>query len=112
MKRHARNGGRRQEKKIKEGTERNQEKNHYHLSRAHLPFQTYREKRLGGKVRVVALRLCLGGPQHLHTHKLEALVLEAGDNGGNEAALHAIGLDGDEGALLWGGRKGETHDKS
>jgi hypothetical protein len=61
---------------------------------------TYREKRLGGQVRVVALSLRLGGPQHLQPHELEALVLEAGDDGCDEATLHAIGLDGNEGALL------------
>lgn len=59
----------------------------------------------------MALSLGLGGPQHLQTHELEALVLEAGDNGGNEATLHAIGLDGNEGALLRKGGGEETEKK-
>lgn len=52
----------------------------------------------------MALGLLLGGPQHLEPHELEALVLEAGDDGGDEATLHAVGLDGDKGAFLrWKG---------
>lgn len=66
----------------------------------HPPIRTYREERLGGKVRVVALSLRLGGPQHLQPHELESLVLKTGDNGGDEATLHAIGLDGNESAFL------------
>jgi len=35
----------------------------------------------------------------LHGHQLEALLLEAPDDFSHQPPLHAVGLDGDEGAL-------------
>lgn len=44
----------------------------------------------------------LGGSHHLHGHKLVALALEAANDLTNEATLHGIRLEHDEGALLGG----------
>lgn len=40
---------------------------------------------------------------HLHADKFEAFHLEPLDDLSNDAPLHTIGLDGDEGALCQGG---------
>ncbi len=46
----------------------------------------------------------LGRPHHLEGDKLVALGLEASDDVADEAALHAVGLDRDERALVLGSR--------
>lgn len=46
---------------------------------------------------------------HLHAHKFEAFLLEPLDDFSNDASLHTIGLDGDEGTLL--GHDSETKQK-
>lgn len=45
---------------------------------------------------------------HLHAHKFEAFHLESLDDLSNDAPLHAIGLDGNEGTLILGSHDSET----
>lgn len=42
---------------------------------------------------------CLNYLEHLHAHKFEAFHLEPLDDLSNEAPLHTVGLDGNEGTL-------------
>ena len=71
------------------------------------------EARQGGKerlvlqVRIMRLGHGLGGRHHLQGHELVALGFKAGDDLTDEAALHRIGLERDEGALL--GSAGHAH---
>ena len=48
----------------------------------------------------MALSLLATGRQHLHSDEGESLLLEAPDDRRDQTALHAVGLDGDERALL------------
>ena len=61
------------------------------------------EEALGGKISVVLLELLSAGLGKLHGDELEALGLEAGDDGTDEASLDTIGLDHDVGSLSLGG---------
>jgi hypothetical protein len=54
------------------------------------------------EVLVVTPSQVLGGDDELQADELEALLLEARDDLVDEATLHTIGLDGDEGALVVG----------
>ena len=54
------------------------------------------EEGLLGQVRVVLLQVLLAGSHHLDGDELVAAVLEAGEDGADQAALDTIGLDGDE----------------
>jgi len=57
------------------------------------------EEGLGGEIGVVLLGVGLLGLHHLHAAEEETLLLEALDDGADEAALDAVGLDHDVGAL-------------
>ena len=57
------------------------------------------EEGFAGEVRVVLLKVLLGGAGELHGNKLESLALEAADNLANESALDAVRLDHDVGAF-------------
>jgi hypothetical protein len=57
------------------------------------------EEGLGGEVRVVLLRVRLLHRHHLEAAEEEALGLEALDDGADETALDAVGLDHDVGLL-------------
>lgn len=57
------------------------------------------EELLARQVAVVLLRLLNGGLQQLQANELVALVLEAADDLADEAALDAVGLHSNEGAL-------------
>jgi len=57
------------------------------------------------EVLVVALSLLATGRQHLHSDEGESLLLEAADDRRDQTALHAVGLDGDERALLNTGKR-------
>jgi len=59
-----------------------------------------REKGLASEVRVVLLKVLSAGLGHLDCDELEALVLEARDDGSNKAPLDTIGLDGNESLLV------------
>lgn len=65
-----------------------------------------REEGARGQVGVVGLGALLGRRHELERHQLVALLLEARDHLADESALHAVGLDGDERALL--GRAGHA----
>ena len=56
-------------------------------------------KLLGSEVAVVCLGLVHCWLEHLERNELVALVLEAANNFADEATLHAVGLDRDEGTL-------------
>jgi len=60
------------------------------------------EEGLASEVLVVLLEVLLAGSGELDGDKLEATVLEARQDGANQATLDAIGLDSNEGLL--GGR--------
>jgi len=62
------------------------------------------EEGLAREVGVVGLRHRLGGLLELHGHQLVALLLEAGDDLADEAALDRVGLQRHEGALPGDGR--------
>ena len=53
------------------------------------------EEGLGGEIGVVLLGVGLLGLHHLHAAEEETLLLEALDDGADEAALDAVGLDHD-----------------
>lgn len=53
------------------------------------------EEALAGEISVVLLHVLAAGGGELHGDELVALLLEAGDNFSDEAALDAIGLDHD-----------------
>ena len=57
------------------------------------------EEGLGGEIGVVLLGVRLLGLHHLHAAEEETLLLEALDDGADEAALDAVGLDHDVGLL-------------
>jgi hypothetical protein len=57
------------------------------------------EEGLGAEISIVLLEVLLAGADELEGNKLEAAVLEAGDDGANESTLDTIGLDGNEGLL-------------
>jgi hypothetical protein len=61
-----------------------------------------RSQPVGASLTVVVLRHLLGGVDELHGDELVSLLLEALDDLADEAALHAVGLDGDEAALVLG----------
>lgn len=52
------------------------------------------------QVGVVALQVLLGGRDELEGHQLVAALLEAADDGADQAALDAVGLDSNEAMLL------------
>ena len=58
------------------------------------------EESLAGEVGVVLLQVLHGCLHHLHGHQLETLLLKARNDLANKAALDAVRLDHDEGALL------------
>jgi hypothetical protein len=58
------------------------------------------------EVGIVLLEVGLAGSDQLDGDELEAAVLEAGDDGTDEATLDAIRLDGDEGLLAGVGHFG------
>lgn len=60
-------------------------------ARAHVGQETG-EKALGLEVLVVLTEKSLGGLGELDGNELEAALLEAGENGGNEATLDSVGL--------------------
>lgn len=61
------------------------------------------------------VNICTNSPEEsrstnlkeLHGHQSEALLLEALDDFSHQAALHAVGFDGDEGALGFGSHDSE-----
>jgi hypothetical protein len=60
------------------------------------------EEGLLRQVGVVLFRHLLGGPHHLQTHELVPALLESRDDITYQAALNAIGFDGQEGPFLVG----------
>jgi hypothetical protein len=72
-------------------------------ARVHVLNQT-REEGLASQVGIVLLEVLLAGSDKLDGDKLVASILEARDDGADQATLDAIGLDSNEGLL--GGRHG------
>jgi len=62
-----------------------------------------REESLAGEVSVMLLHVGLSWGAELHGDELEALLLEALEDGANESSLDTVRLDHDEGSLLLGG---------
>ena len=60
------------------------------------------EESLAGEVSVVSLHVGTAWVADLHGDELEALLLEAADNGTDKSSLDTIGLDHNEGSLLGG----------
>lgn len=67
-------------------------------ARGHVLNKTF-EERLVLEISVVSLKVRLAGADELYGGELEAAALETRDDGTNEAALDAIGLDSNEGLL-------------
>ena len=70
-------------------------------ARGHVLDQS-REEGLLAEVGVVRLEVLDRGLHELHGHQLEALLLEPLDDVADDAALHAVRLDHDEGPLVVG----------
>ena len=57
------------------------------------------EEWLLGQILVVLLEVFLGRGDHLQSNELVSSLLESTDNVADQAALDAVGLDGDEAGL-------------
>ena len=57
------------------------------------------EEWLLGQIFVVLLEVFLGGRHHLQSNELVSSLLESTDNVADQAALDAVGLDGDKAGL-------------
>ena len=54
------------------------------------------------------LEVCAAWLAELHADKLEAFLLEAGDDWADKSSLDAVGLDHDEGSFLGGSSLGHS----